>query len=401
MRIARSEQKESFCLRRKIASLLRVVRRPIWSGTYRNSIYKVDLMPSLFDPLPIGVLEVPNRIFMAPLTRARATREHVPTPIMAEYYAQRATAGLIVSEATAVSPRGMGWPYAPGLWSDKQLELWKPVTDAVHDAGGRIFAQLWHMGRLVHPDFLGGEPPVSCSATTAPAYAHTYAGKQPYEPARALRSDEIPALVEDYVRAAGNALDAGFDGVQIHAANGYLIDQFLRDGTNLRDDRYGGSVENRIRLLSEITTAVAENIGAGRTAVRVSPNGERQGVNDSDPVALFEGVARVLDSIGIAFLEVREPGYDGTFGKAERAPIAPHMRAVFHGPLVLNSDYTARSAQQALDAGLADAISFGRAFLANPDLPARFARGLSLSPDDSGTWYTQGAQGYIDYPVAT
>lgn len=358
-------------------------------------------MPSLFDPLIVRALEVPNRIFMAPLTRARATRDHVPTPIMAKYYAQRAGAGLIVSEATAISPQGMGWPFAPGLWNRQQTESWKPVTDAVHHAGGRIFAQLWHMGRLVHPDFLGGEPPVSCSATTAPAHAHTYAGKQSYAAARALRCDEIPALVDDYVRAAHNALEAGFDGVQIHAANGYLIDQFLRDGTNLRDDRYGGSVENRVRLLSEITRAVVENVGAGRTAVRISPNGERQGVNDQNPVALFKEVARELDTIGIAFLEVREPGYDGTFGQAERPPIAPFIRALFHGPLVLNSDYTADTAQHALDTGCADAISFGRAFLANPDLPTRLVRGLSLSPDDSGTWYTQGAQGYTDYPFAT
>ena len=357
-------------------------------------------MPSLFDPITLGTLEVPNRIFMAPLTRARATRTHVPTPIMAKYYAQRASAGLIISEATSISRQGMGWPYAPGLWTGEQVEAWKPVTEVVHRAGGRIFAQLWHMGRLVHPDFLDGEAPVSSSATTAPAHAHTYAGKQPYMGARALRLDEIPVLLEDYARGARNALAAGFDGVQIHAANGYLIDQFLRDGTNVRDDDYGGPIENRIRLLAEVTRTVAETVGAGRTAVRVSPNGDRQGVNDSDPEPLFTAAAKCLSDIGIAFLEVREPGFEGTFGKAERPPIAPRIRAAFCGPLVLNSDYRGDTAQAALDDGRSDAITFGRTFLANPDLPARIAKGLPLGQDDPATWYSQGARGYTDYPAA-
>jgi len=342
----------------------------------------------------------PNRIFMAPLTRARASRTHVPTPIMADYYAQRASAGLILSEATAISQQGMGWPFAPGLWSNEQVEAWKPITEAVHRAGGRIFAQLWHMGRLVHPDFLGGQPPVSASATTAPAYAHTYAGKQPYTQARPLRIDEIPGLLDDYERGARNAMTAGFDGVQIHAANGYLLDQFLRNGTNLRNDDYGGNIPNRVRLLAEVTQRVVDTVGAGRTAVRLSPNGDRQGVNDSNPEALFAHVATRLSAIGIVFLELREPGWDGTFGKAERPPIAPLIRADFTGTLVLNSDYRGDSAQAALQSGQADAISFGRMFLANPDLPRRLAKGLPLAADDQATWYTQGTQGYTDYPVA-
>lgn len=357
-------------------------------------------MPSLFDPIRIGAIEAPNRIFMAPLTRARATRAHVPTPIMAEYYGQRASAGLIISEAMGISRQGLGWPFAPGIWSGEQIEAWKPVTEAVHAAGGRILAQLWHMGRLVHPSYLDGQAPVSASATTAPAYAHTYDGKQPYAQARPLGRDEIPRLLDDYARAAENALVAGFDGVEVHAANGYLIDQFLRDGTNLRDDDYGGPVENRIRLLAEVTQRVAATVGADRTAVRISPNGERQGVNDSNPESLFTAAARRLSAIGIAFLEVREPGFEGTFGQAERPPMAPLIRRAFDGPLVLNSDYRGDTGQSALEAGAADAITFGRTFLANPDLPRRIARRLPLNLDDQATWYTQGSEGYTDYPQA-
>ena len=251
-------------------------------------------MPSLFDPIRLGAIHAPNRIIMAPLTRGRATREHVPTPLMAEYYAQRASAGLIITEATGISQQGLGWPYAPGLWNEQQVAAWRVITEAVHAAGGRIAAQLWHMGRMVHPSFLGGAQPVSASATTAPAKAHTYDGRAPYGEARPLRTDEIPGLLEDYRRAARNAIAAGFDGVQIHAANGYLIDQFLRDGTNHRDDQYGGPIENRIRLLSEVTAAVAETVGADRTGVRLSPNGEIQGCNDSNPEPLFQAAAAAL-----------------------------------------------------------------------------------------------------------
>ena len=357
-------------------------------------------MPSLFDPIRVGAIDAPSRVFMAPLTRGRATREHVPTPIMAEYYAQRASAGLIISEATGISRQGQGWPYAPNIASAADVAGWRPVTAAVHAAGGRIFCQLWHMGRIVHPDFLGGERPVSSSATTAPGSAHTYAGKQPYGEARALRLDEIPQLVGDYVKAANNAIAAGFDGVQLHAANGYLIDQFLRDNSNFRTDAYGGPIANRIRLLSEVASALADAIGAGRVAVRLSPNGDTQGANDSDPHALFPAAAKALDAIGIAFLELREPGLDGTFGKAEVAPVAPAIRKAFRGPLVLNSDYTLEKAQAALDSGVADAITFGRTFLANPDLPRRLKEGLPLNDAVMATWYSQGPEGYVDYPAA-
>ncbi len=355
-------------------------------------------MPSLFDSIVLGAIEAPNRILMAPLTRGRATRAHVPTERMATYYAQRASAGLIISEATGITLEGSGWPYAPGLWSDEQVEEWKPVTAAVHEAGGRIVAQLWHMGRIVHPS-LNGVHPVSASATTAPGKAHTYDGKQPYIEARALAIDEIPRLIGDYVHAARNAIAAGFDGVQLHGANGYLIDQFLRDNSNFRDDAYGGSIENRIRLLDEVTAALVEEVGADRTAVRLSPNGASQGVDDSDPEALFTAAAKALAAHDIAFLELREPPANGTFGSTDVPRQSPAIRKVFPGPLVLNSDYDTASAQAALDSGVADAISFGRPFIGNPDLPARLASGATLNSDAMATWYSQGDEGYIDYPA--
>lgn len=357
-------------------------------------------MPTLFDPIKLGAITAPNRILMAPLTRGRATRDHVPTDLMPVYYAQRASAGLIISEATGISRQGLGWPYAPGIWSEEQVAGWRQVTDAVHAAGGRIFCQLWHMGRVVHPSFLGGESPVSASATTAPGHAHTYDGRQPYAQARALGVEEIAAIVTDYGHAAGMAIAAGFDGVQLHAANGYLIDQFLRDGSNLRTDAYGGSIENRIRLLLEATRAIADVVGPERTAVRLSPNGEIQGVNDSNPEPLFTAAAAALGEIGIAFLEVREPPPEGTFGKPEGPPVAPAIRKAFDGPFVLNSDFGLETAQAALAAGEADAIAFGRAFLANPDLPWRFERGLALNTPDVPTYYSQGPEGYINYPAA-
>lgn len=356
-------------------------------------------MPSLFDPITVGAITCPNRIFMAPLTRGRGTRGHVPTEIMKTYYAQRASAGLIISEATGMSRQGLGWLYAPGIWTAQQMEAWKPVTEAVHEAGGRIFCQLWHMGRVVHSSFLDGDKPVSASATRAPHKAHTYEGRTPYDEARALNVEEIPVILDDYARAAGFAVAAGFDGVQLHAANGYLIDQFLRDGTNLRDDDYGGSISNRIRLLKEATQAIADVVGAERTAVRLSPNGNSQGVNDSDPEPLFVAAAEALDEIGIAFLELREPGPDGTFGKGEVDPIAPAIRRAFKRPLVLNSDYTGRSAEAALKEEKADAITFGRPFISNPDLVQRLALEEELAPDDQATWYSQGPEGYTDYPA--
>ena len=364
-----------------------------------GSILSEIRMPSLFDPIRLGAIQAPNRILMAPLTRGRASRAHVASPMMIEYYAQRAAAGLIISEATGISREGLGWPYAPGIWTDEQVAAWRPVVDGVHKAGGLIVCQLWHMGRIVHPDFLDAAAPVSSSPTTAPGKAHTYAGKQLYAQARPLDLAEFPRLLEDYRRAAANARAAGFDGVQIHAANGYLIDQFLRDGSNHRTDAYGGSIENRVRLLGEVAQAVADTVGADRTAVRLSPNEPIQGVDDSDPEALFGAAARALGAVGIAFIELREPGHDGTFGRAARPAVAPAIKRAFAGPLVLNSDYVGATGQAALDEGLADAIAFGRPFLANPDLPERIRIGAPLTKDVQATWYSQGREGYIDYPT--
>ena len=356
-------------------------------------------MPTVFDPIKVGLLNCPNRIWMAPLTRGRATRDHVPTELMATYYAQRASAGLIITEATGITVEGSGWPYAGGLWGAEHVRHWKTVTDGVHRNGGRIYAQLWHMGRLVHPS-LHGVQPVSASATTGPGNAHTYEGKQPYVQARALGIEEIPRVINDYVVAARNAMAAGFDGVQLHGANGYLIDQFLRDGSNKRTDGYGGSVENRIRLLREVTAALIGEVGKERTAVRLSPNGDSQGVDDSHQEVLFPAAAAMLGSLGISFLELREPGPTGTFGKSERPPVAPLIRKAFAGVLVLNSDYDLARAQAALASGAADAITFGRKFLANPDLPHRFGKGIGLNVDNPKTWYSQGSEGYVDYPAA-
>ncbi|AJP73550.1 alkene reductase [Sphingomonas hengshuiensis] len=356
-------------------------------------------MPSLFDPIQLGAVAAPNRILMAPLTRGRSTREHVPVAIMADYYAQRASAGLILSEATGISREGLGWPYAPGLWTEAQVEGWKPVVEAVHKAGGRIFAQLWHMGRIVHPDFLDGAAPLSSSATTAPGQAHTYAGKQDYAQARAATKDDIARVLDDYTLATRNALRAGFDGVQLHAANGYLIDQFLRAGANQRDDDYGGSPENRGRLLREAASRLIAEAGAGRTAVRFSPNGDSQGVTDEDPEAVFVPAAQFLSDQGIAFLELREQGPEGTFGRTDQPRVSPAIRKVFTGPLVLNQDYHAETAQAELDSGNADAIAFGRPFIANPDLVERLRTGAALNSPDVATFYSRGAEGYTDYPA--
>ncbi len=356
-------------------------------------------MPSLFDPITLGAVEAPNRIIMAPLTRGRADRDAVPTDIMVEYYTQRASAGLIISEATGISREGLGWPFAPGLWTDAQVAAWKPVTDSVHAAGGRIVAQLWHMGRQGHSSVYETQP-VSSSATATEGQAHTFEGKQDFEVARPLETSEIPRLLADYELATKNALAAGFDGVQIHAANGYLIDQFLRDNANFRTDEYGGSIENRVRLLREVAERVISVAGADRVSVRLSPNGDSQGVDDSNPEALFTAAAKALSDLGIAFLELREPGPDGTFGKTDVPKLSPAIRKVFKGVLIVNSDYTTvEEAQAELGSGNADAITFGRTFIANPDLPERLRTGAPLAKDDAKTWYSQGPEGYIDYPA--
>lgn len=357
---------------------------------------------TLFQPLKMGALEARNRVFMAPLTRGRSDQPgSIPNAMMATYYRQRASAGLIISEATGISIEGSGWPAAPGIWSDEQVEGWKLTTDAVHAEGGQIVLQLWHMGRLVHPLFLGGEPPVSASATTAPGHAHTAEGRKPYEQARALSIDEIARVVGDYRHAAENAKKAGFDGVQLHGANGYLVDQFLRDSSNLRTDEYGGSPENRTRFLREVLTALVDVWGADRVGVRLSPNGETQGVDDSDPAATFGAAARVVEDLGLAFLELREPGPQGTFGRTDVPKQSPLIRSIYSGALVLNSDYSPGQAVDDIDAGRADAVSWGRDFISNPDLPARFAAGAPIAPNVGVplSWYGKGPEGYIDYPT--
>ncbi|MCE4222332.1 alkene reductase [Methylobacterium sp. C25] len=356
-------------------------------------------MPSLFDPIRLGALELPNRILMAPLTRGRGTRQHVPTPLMADYYAQRAGAGLIITEATGISQEGLGWPYAPGIWNQPQVEAWKPIIKAVHDRGGRIVCQLWHMGYLVHSDFLGGEKPVSSSVATAPSEAYTYEGKKPYGEARPLDENEIPRILSDYENAAKNAVAAGFDGVQIHSANGYLLDEFLRDGINKRTDRYGGSIENRVRLVTKVAQTVAGVVGADRTGIRFSPNGPVQGVDDSNPEPLFALAAEMMARVGLAYIELREPGPNGTFGKATVPPVAPAIKKAFGGPVILNCDYDGAKAEAAVESGEADAIAFGRPFIANPDLPERLAKRAPLNKDAMATWYSQGPEGYVDYPT--
>ena len=355
-------------------------------------------MPSLFDPIDLSpALKLPNRILMAPLTRGRSTRDAVPTDLQREYYAQRAGAGLIISEATGISREGLGWPYAPGLWSDAQVEGWKPVVGAVHEAGGRIVAQLWHMGRIV-PFGVSGLPAISASAVRNDAMGHSYGGKEPYPTPREATPDDIKRIIGDYAGAARNAIAAGFDGVQIHGANGYLIDQFLRDGTNRRTDDYGGSIDNRLRFMTEVVEAVSAEVGIDRTGIRLSPVGESQGCDDSDNGALFTAAAARLEELEVPWIELREPGAQSTFRASEEPPASPNMRKVYSGKLVLNSDYDDINAQATLDAGIADAISFGRTFIANPDLPERLRSGAELNAWNVKTFYSQGPEGYVDYP---
>jgi 2,4-dienoyl-CoA reductase-like NADH-dependent reductase (Old Yellow Enzyme family) len=355
-------------------------------------------MPGLFDKLELGSIELLNRIFMAPLTRARAGFEAVPNDLMAAYYAQRATAGLIISEATGISREGLGWPNAPGLWNDAQVDGWKRVTDAVHFHGGRIVAQLWHMGRLVHPS-LGGGQPVSSSATLAPDFAHTYQGKKPYTQARAATRDDIKRIIGDYASAANNAICAGFDGVQVHGANGYLVDQFLRDSANFRDDEYGGSIDNRLRFASEVLSAVGDAIGMDKVGIRFSPNIYSQGVEDSDPIPLFAALADRLEELKVPWIELREAHQPTSAGAIPTAPVSPVMRPRYSGKIILNSDYDGPKARARMAEGIADGIAFGRPFISNPDLVHRIAIGAPLSPGDIDTFYSGDARGYVDYPT--
>lgn len=349
-------------------------------------------MPTLFDPLQIGPLTLRNRIVMAPLTRARAGADRIPNAMMAEYYAQRAGAGLILSEATSVTPIGVGYADTPGIWNDAQVEGWKLVTKAVHDAGGLIFLQLWHVGRISDPQFLDGQAPVAPSAIKPAGTVSLVRPKKEYVTPRALDTDEIPGIVEAYRKGAENAKRAGFDGVEIHGANGYLIDQFLQDHSNRRTDRYGGSIENRARLLMEITDAVTGVWGADRVGLHLAPRGDSHDMGDSDPRALFTHVARQMRDRGVAFICLRE--HLGPNG------LMDDIKAAFGGIVIANEGLTRDSAQDLIRSGRADAAAFGRDFIATPDLPRRFAEGMDLNQQDPSTFYGSGPKGYVDYPVA-
>jgi 2,4-dienoyl-CoA reductase-like NADH-dependent reductase (Old Yellow Enzyme family) len=349
-------------------------------------------MPTLFDPLQIGDLEIPNRILMAPLTRNRSTgSERVPNAMMRDYYTQRASAGLIISEATSVAPAGVGYPQTPGVWSAEQVEGWRKVVEGVHAAGGRILLQLWHVGRISDPIYHDGALPVAPSAIAPKGNVSLIRPQRAYVAPRALETEEIAGVVEAYRRGAENAKAAGFDGVEIHGANGYLLDQFLQDGSNKRDDGYGGSIENRARLMLEATDAVISVWGPGRVGMHLAPRGDAHDMGDSDLPATFGYVARELGKRRIAFLCARESS------KAPRLGV--ELKAAFGGVFVANEGFTREEAEAALAAGEADAVAFGKLFIANPDLPRRFALGAPLNGWNSDTFYSEGHAGYTDYPA--
>lgn len=329
---------------------------------------------------------------MSPLTRSRASEGRVPNALMREYYTQRASAGLIFTEATCINPRSVGYADTPGIWSPEQVAGWKTITDSVHAAGGRIVCQLWHVGRLSHPDFLDGQLPVAASAIAYPGELRIPTGHAAYPTPHALTVEETQGIIADYAQAARNAQEAGFDGVEVHGANGYLPDQFLRDGTNRRTDDYGGPVENRARFLLEATDAAVGIWGADRVGVHLSPrNMAHHGIADSNPAATFGYVAEEMGKRGIAYLFTRESVDGGP-------RFTPAMKRLFGGPVIANEGFTLEQAQQVLDAGEADAVSWGQQFIANPDLPKRLAHGLPLNTPNPATFYAPGATGYTDYP---
>lgn len=357
-------------------------------------------MNPLFTPFTIGDLELPNRLVMAPLTRGRAGDQCVPNEMMVEYYRQRASAGLIISEATHISPQGRGWVGAPGIHNAEQVRGWRRVTDAVHAEGGRMFLQLWHMGRASHPDFHeGGALPVAPSAIAiGNDHIRTPQGKKPYPVPRALEREEIPGVVQQYAAATTLAREAGFDGVEIHGANGYLIDQFLRESSNQRTDDYGGSIENRARFLLEVTQAVVSTWRRERVGLRLSPTSGFNDQSDSDPEALFTYAAHQLNHFGLAYLHLLEalPGHV----LAMPGPrVTPAIRKAFRGPLMVNGGYTAELGAQAIEKGETDLIAYGVPFLANPDLVERYHTGAPLNAPNFATFYAAGAQGYTDYPT--
>jgi 2,4-dienoyl-CoA reductase-like NADH-dependent reductase (Old Yellow Enzyme family) len=350
-------------------------------------------MPTLLDPLVVGDWRLPNRVVLAPLTRTRASEGRVPNALMAEYYRQRAGAGLMLTEATSVTPMGVGYPDTPGIWSNEQVEGWKQATRAVHEAGGRILLQLWHVGRMSDPSYLNGELPVAPSAIAAEGHPSLLRPIRPFVTPRALRQDELPDVVAAYRQGAENAQRAGFDGVEIHGANGYLLDQFLQDSTNRRTDDYGGSIENRARLMLEVTDAVVSVWGAGRVGMHLSPRGDAHSMGDSNPASTFGYVAEQLGKRGIAFIAARESVGPGRLG--------PDLKRKFGGIYIANEGFSFETANQAIAAGEADAVAFGKLFIANPDLPQRFALGAPLNEPDPSTFYATGPRGYTDYPALT
>lgn len=347
-------------------------------------------MPTLFDPIKIGELELANRIIMAPLTRTRADVGRVPNALMAEYYVQRASAGLIISEATAVTPMGVGYPDTPGIWSDAQVRGWSNITKAVHANGGKIVLQLWHVGRISHPSYLNGAAPVAPSAIAPAGHVSLVRPLTEYVTPRALETEEIADIVEAYRQGAENAKAAGFDGVEIHGANGYLLDQFLQDSTNQRSDRYGGSLENRARLMLEVTDAVISVWGAGRVGMHLAPRADSHDMGDSQRAETFTYIARELGKRGIAFICAREKEGDDS--------LASSLKQAFGGVFIANERFTKAQANAWLESGKADAVAFGIPFIANPDLPARLAEDAELNEPQPATFYGSGPVGYIDYP---
>jgi 2,4-dienoyl-CoA reductase-like NADH-dependent reductase (Old Yellow Enzyme family) len=345
----------------------------------------------LLEPITIGDLRLANRVFMSPLTRCRASAGRVPNALMREYYVQRASAGLIFSEATSVTPMGVGYPNTPGIWSPEQTQGWKQITDGVHAAGGKMFLQLWHVGRVSDPSYLDGALPVAPSAIAAKGHVSLLRPQRPFVTPRALEINEIPGVIEAYRQGAANALAAGFDGVEIHGANGYLLDQFLQDTTNHRTDKYGGPIENRARLILAVTDAVISVWGAQRVAMHLAPRGDAHDMGDSNPTATFGYVVRELGRRRIAFICVRESIGPNRLG--------PDLKKQFGGIYVANESHTCDSAEQVLRAGEADAVAFGKLFIANPDLPRRFARNAPLNTPDPQTFYADGPKGYTDYPA--
>ncbi|RTR07077.1 alkene reductase [Halomonas nitroreducens] len=357
----------------------------------------------LFQPFTLGELALPHRVLMAPLTRSRSAQPgDVPQAMNVEYYRQRAGAGLIFSEATQISPQGKGYAFTPGIHSAEQIAGWRRVTDAVHDAGGRIHAQLWHVGRISHPALQPGEAlPVAPSAIR-PEDAKTFisadSGMVDVPQPRALEAGELPGIVEQYRQAAENAREAGFDGVEVHAANGYLLDQFLKSGSNAREDAYGGSLDNRLRLPLEVVEAVVGVWGKARVGVRVSPTGSFNAMHDEDPVATFGAFAKALDSIGIAYIEVVEDSFQGNHETGRPEAVIDAIRGRFAGAYIGNGAYTADEARQRIADGRADLVTFGRPFIANPDLPERLRSGVALNEPDYATFYGGDEHGYTDYP---